>query len=359
MKWIDEHAEEIPDIEIQARTDLECAKREREEATQQRIDVNATAGVEAKQNKARMALLRRSILDDNVDSATRQNLSLHQLQVLAEINKGKQNEIDTAKSRYKEAEARYKQAKSDVERLRKERGRPAESIQVEIDCFIAMRYNIKRAAYHGGDFNGVCCHLLVANAREIMNDIQRIVLEKMIVSCQPANVCKKMDQVMRLLGLIDATISGMKTIAPTDDERNKLDKSISHLMRCWRDCGLSVTYKAHVTEHHVRDKNDEFGIAEKDESFIEKAHQKGARIDQRLACITSFTKKYTSAFRQEQISTHPDVMNKQEEVRRRSKRNFGNLTNTGLRASEADKIRREKEVKEGKRQRFVNNDNKE
>jgi hypothetical protein len=37
---------------------------------------------------------------------------------------------------------------------------------------------ISRAAYHGGDFNGVCCRKIVGNSKAIADSVQVILKEK-------------------------------------------------------------------------------------------------------------------------------------------------------------------------------------
>ena len=59
----------------------------------------------------------------------------------------------------------------------------------------------------------------------------------------------------------------MNKISPTDEENRTLQESICELMKLWRSSGLSVTYKAHVLEHHVLEKQKLYGIALKDENL--------------------------------------------------------------------------------------------
>jgi hypothetical protein len=58
-----------------------------------------------------------------------------------------------------------------------ERGKPEASIVAEIELYLE-KLRISRAAYHGGNFNGVCCRRIVGNSKVIANNVQGILKAK-------------------------------------------------------------------------------------------------------------------------------------------------------------------------------------
>ena len=145
---------------------------------------------------------------------------------------------------------------------------------------LLVRYKIKCAAYHDGDFNGMCCWYIVEIADEIISDIRKIVTEKKINSCSAEGVIAKMASLRKLFGLLDAVYGYVNIIEPNTEEKQKLLEAVTSLMASWRENALRLTLKAHLMEHHVCNWNDEHGIGGKDESHIEKGHQEGAKDDQ-------------------------------------------------------------------------------
>jgi len=55
-----------------------------------------------------------------------------------------------------------------VENLQVQRGKPESSLIADIESLLE-KYSIQREAYHGGDFNGVCCQRLVENTQNIFS----------------------------------------------------------------------------------------------------------------------------------------------------------------------------------------------
>jgi hypothetical protein len=58
-----------------------------------------------------------------------------------------------------------------------ERGKPEASIIAELELYMES-IKISRAAYHGGDFNGVCCRRIVRNCKPIADNIRTILIAK-------------------------------------------------------------------------------------------------------------------------------------------------------------------------------------
>jgi len=84
-----------------------------------------------------------------------------------------------------------------------------------------------------------------------------------------------------------------------------------------------ITLKAHVMEHHICNFNDEHGMGDKDNSFIELHHQKGAS-DERwmMACIVNYMHKHKAIASHANISSKYKVGDKILEVNTRSNENF-------------------------------------
>jgi hypothetical protein len=61
-------------------------------------------------------------------------------------------------------------------------GRPTESIISQFEKVLG-KYNTKREACHGGDFNGVFCRKVVANIVEIMLECHAIIMQEKDASC--------------------------------------------------------------------------------------------------------------------------------------------------------------------------------
>ena len=70
-----------------------------------------------------------------------------------------------------------------------------------------IKHKVSRAAYHGGDFNGVCCRRLVNNCHIIMKDITKIILAKKDERCDEMDVMHEMEKIEQLLGLLDAAFA--------------------------------------------------------------------------------------------------------------------------------------------------------
>jgi hypothetical protein len=70
-----------------------------------------------------------------------------------------------------------------------ERGKPEASTIAEIELYMES-LKVSRAAYHGGDFNGVCCRRIVGNSEAIANNIQTILKAKKDERCDDATIKK-------------------------------------------------------------------------------------------------------------------------------------------------------------------------
>ena len=147
---------------------------------------------------------------------------------------------------------------------------------VEIEL-ILQKHNASRAAYHGGDFNGVSCRRIVGNSEDIVQEIKNILLMKKDARCADEMINEKMQQLELTLGLLDAAFYYLNIPHPTAEEKEKASQAISGLSKHWRNIRLSITLKAHVMEQHCVPFNNTIGLGDKEESFIEAGHQIGLK----------------------------------------------------------------------------------
>ena len=231
--------------------------------------------------------------------------------------------LKSCKGKVKMAQAEHAKCKVNLETYRVQRGKPEASILTEVEQLLES-FKISSAAYHGGEFNGVCCRRLVANAKVITDEVRGILFRKKDESCETDEIQSKIDALEALLGLIDAAFAYLNIDHPTEDEKKKARESVDALSHYWRSVGLSVTLKAHVMEKHVSEFNDKWGIGEKEESFIEQGHQIGVRDNRRYAGLTNFVKKTEATLKQRCNASHPLVVQQQQKVIVLMKRNKGN-----------------------------------
>jgi hypothetical protein len=105
-----------------------------------------------------------------------------------------------------------------VEEMKAARGKPETSIVADLELTLA-KYHVSHAAYHGGDFNGVCCWRIVGSAKPICDEIRAILVSKRDRSCEEIIIYNKMDNFENTLGLLDAAFAYLNILHPTDEEK--------------------------------------------------------------------------------------------------------------------------------------------
>jgi hypothetical protein len=98
---------------------------------------------------------------------------------------------------------------------------------------------ISRAAYHGGDFNGVCCRRIVRKSKAIANNIQTILKAKKDERCDDTTINKKIDEVQQLLGLLDAAFAYLNIFYPNDIKKQQAREAVNALSQYWRKLGMA------------------------------------------------------------------------------------------------------------------------
>ncbi len=117
-----------------------------------------------------------------------------------------------------------------LENYRTERGKPEASIVAEIEEHLE-KFHASRAAYHGGDFNGVSCRRIVGNANEVSDGLREILLRKKDDECLDATINKEVDRFEQTLGLLDAAFSYLSILQPTEDEKKRQERQLMHYQR--------------------------------------------------------------------------------------------------------------------------------
>ena len=160
-----------------------------------------------------------------------------------------------------------------------------DGFNVELDGLLKRYGKIYRAAYHGGDLNGVCCLRLVENQQEIIEKIREMCERRrnQRTNGQPCSIDKldgKITLYSQLFESIDTAFAYLRTVAPTDDEYVQTEISLSILEQLWFQVGLSETPKAHILFNHAASQQKLLeGLGDKGEDFVELAHQQGLRLE--------------------------------------------------------------------------------
>jgi hypothetical protein len=146
-----------------------------------------------------------------------------------------------------------------VAACREERGKPEASISADIEM-VLEKYKASRAAYQGGDYNGVSCQRIVGNSSDITREIAAVLQAKKDQTCS-ANVIKEiMHQLDVTLGLLDAAFYYLNIphCEHTSILRALVKYPAEHPEGTWRSSGpqgLDVRHRA----LHSQPCNDSWG----------------------------------------------------------------------------------------------------
>ncbi len=113
------------------------------------------------------------------------------------------------------------------------------------------KLSIQQGAYHGGDFNGVCCRKIVGNTPNIFKELSTLLRMKKDESCKDSMINDKLDKLEMISGLLDAAFASLNISYPNEDEKCKASQAVLTLSNYWRMVGLNFTLKAHIMEKHV------------------------------------------------------------------------------------------------------------
>ena len=354
--WVDDKVEVIPPAEKEARKELINAIEKHDLAIEEKKEVEGTTGIEIRQKNGTLNLIKAQLRRTYLSAAQRTELNV-QLTLVDTFISDLKKQQKLAKDKVKDCQTSLSNARKKLATLREERGKPEASISAEIDM-ILDKYNASRAAYHGGDFNGVSCRRIVGNSDEIVKEIQKILHMKKDETCTDEMIDEKVKQLELTLGLLDAAFYYLNIVHPTADEKEKASQAVSALSRHWRDIGLSITLKAHVMEQHSVPFNNDIGLGDKEESFIEAGHQIGLKENRRYQGLTNFQKKMEASLKARAISTHPLIIQHNDSVYERTRRKFSESIPNEKKEPGKKRVKREaekeeKEQKKTKRENYV------
>ena len=192
-----------------------------------------------------------------------------------------------------------------------------ESIKVATEN-ILKSYGIARSAYHGGNFIGTHCRLLLDSCDEIVTRVAKVSVEKKRkdISFSDEDISERCDEYRKLIRCLDATFSSLNIYSPNESEIQDLDSRISDTLGRWTQLGISVTTKAHLLVHCKEQITDLKDIASKKEEHVERYHQ----VHLNGSSIREFDKRHNSQLKLEKIGSDSKVQAKVEETYRASKR---------------------------------------
>ncbi len=87
-------------------------------------------------------------------------------------------------------------------------------------------------------------------------------------------------------------MAALLIVYPNEEERARARIFVKADMMKWRSLDVSITLKAHVLEHHMCDFNDEHGIGDKVEAFMELMHQVCSSNEKRTANVKNFKQQH-------------------------------------------------------------------
>ncbi len=174
-QWIDDVVETVPPHEQDARKEVIKAKEDLQIALSQREEDDKTMNIEIREKSAEVKVLK-SELQKAREQTEKEELQITVMMLESMITHLK-NSYKLSKDKVKDCQAAYAASKKKLADYKAERGKPEASIVAEIELYLE-KLKISRAAYHGGDFNGVCCRRIVGNSKAIADNVQVILKAK-------------------------------------------------------------------------------------------------------------------------------------------------------------------------------------
>jgi len=157
----------------------------------------------------------------------------------------------------------------------------------QIEEHFLERYGVKREVYHGGDLTGGSVKKLMQNSRLIFTELEGFLKDvadekKIIKEKDWGNLAERLRLTRLCLESFDGLFSRLRSMPTEQKSATEMrQESASFLeagLKYWRALGLSITPKIHMLEDHVLLKlQAENGLWNKDEEFVERAHQMGLK----------------------------------------------------------------------------------
>jgi hypothetical protein len=207
------------------------------------------------------------------------------------------------------SEKAFASAKAAERKLSKSFGRLNRPIVLRIEEEIYHAWSIRRPSYHGGDFVGTTCRLLMAQAESVVGSIGDLLVAVPSADRATGVTDEELQQftaaITRLLQYADAIFGiarkGEREVSQAD--HINCAQYVSRFCRLWRLIGLSTTIKFHILEDHLLGK---LGNGERLEDSTEQQHQISYTFEQRNR-IADYKKKARVASRHEAIRNNPRV----------------------------------------------------
>jgi hypothetical protein len=176
--------------------------------------------------------------------------------------------------------------KKKIDAFRKSRKSKQSSVYNGIER-IFKEYKILRAAYHGGNFNGVNIITLMQKSQDIMDDFKNYMVEHKRGTAIVDEVRKLCVEVRKALVLLDDVFSKTNTkyestnVDWVNKHCDETEKSVTLAMFQMRVMGFSITPKLHGLECHLvhQMRTVPGGIAMLIEHWVEQYHQRATEME--------------------------------------------------------------------------------
>lgn len=106
-------------------------------------------------------------------------------------------------------------------------------------------------------------------------------------------------------------------------------------------------------EQHVVVYNNQYGLGDKEESFVEQGHQVGLKENRRYQGLTNFHKKTEASFKARMIATHPLIVEQNNKVLEQTKRAKRKPPEKVIKDEVVEKKIKKEKIKEEKEQKLV------
>jgi hypothetical protein len=214
-----------------------------------------------------------------------------------------------------------------------------------------FKYNLKRAAYHGGKFNGVHCRKIMQEGDGLIDDIESYLKEfkhasKLADDNEIEVIC---DLIKRLLRTLNTVFSKLRMPhgTPVENDYEVLETAIGQAAKLWEELDLNYTPKFHLLHVHALPfMRQHKGFGEMLEDDLEKSHQDMDRIHRRLAGLGSCSKRADAISRRESTRSTPAVQATLEGVNTRNTRTRSQPSAAQQRGVENKKKRDAKRVED-------------
>jgi hypothetical protein len=188
----------------------------------------------------------------------------------------------------------------------------------------------KRQHYHGGDFNGVSCRIIMREHRDLIRHIKDLAVIIKGDDADSNEMEEFLDTIGQLLHTLDyiwASVRGVEMIDPSAEQLRDLKSACAIAETHWNMLELSVTPKAHLMFHHLVDQMGELGgLADMPDDLIEFEHQRWKKLKQRTCNIRNFEQQNNCQLVYHRMHMHPDIKAIIEDFEGSRQRNFSEST---------------------------------